>query len=248
MPSDPMLDKWHALDIFPAIFPRPALIHFFSVFAGEDLSALRQLNLQELSTKLKARDDVQNRLLQLIAEQPIYKDVNFLYAWGKAFWDLPGCTTGCLKMRFYAVVLDAHGQIVAESANRRMTECFGGDRFCTKNGCIRNTQASRTDAAIGDCGHAPLWCLSKLWGHGYQKGDLETLKIFEAGFYVPDFKPWISDDINYTCVQCQNEFAIFGVKSIFGVKYVNGVAQWVELPTSDNFYRTAQYAQGKKKA
>jgi len=160
-PEDPMLREWHSRDIFPWIFPKPALIYFFHVFGKEDVARLRAKTHKQLIEKLRNAPDIQQQILALVDAQPIFKDMKFLHAWNRAFWDLPDCTEGCLKLRFYAMVLDEQGNMITESANRRMTEQFGKQRFCTKTKCIRNTVQSRTDQAIGDCGHAPLWCLKK---------------------------------------------------------------------------------------
>ena len=126
-----------------------------------------------------------------------------------------------------------------------MTEQFGRPRFCSSDGsyCQRLEIKSRMDASIGDCGHAPIWCLKQVFDLGYTPRDLSKLDFYEAGFY-PDGSPWFRKEASYSCVSCQNTFAIFGLDKIYGVV---GNA-WVPLLTRDSFYSSGLYALGEKKA
>lgn len=214
-------------------FPTPALIYFLSSFGGSPIEGLKVKSKEELVFQAFADSIVCNAIENLVMRHSIYLDSKFLDAWDKAFFDLPECNMGCLKIRFYGMVFDEKDNIVAESINKRMTDCWGGaTRFCTEKDCIRDKIKSRQNQEIGDCEHAPIWCNAKLRDAGYTSKDWYRLKMFEAGFYVQDFssafsafEPWISRDVNYTCIKCQNHFTVFGIPGIYGIKYINGTAQ-----------------------
>lgn len=233
-----------------SIFPQPALVHFLIKFGGYNPAAVKYLPVEELLMTIENDPSVINQLGNLIEKQPIYQDELFLRTWKKAFFDFPECNKGCLKMRFYAMVVWKDGIVAAESYNKRITNLFGKDRFCDESSCIREKIKNRTEQAIGDCGHAIIWCLSDLWQKSpFKPHEINRLmKIYESGFNVKDFGPWISSDISYTCLQCMNDFAIFGIKSVYAVKYIDGIAQWVEIKVRDDFYQCAEYALVQKKA
>ena len=179
------------------------------------------------------------RFKNFVNSNPIFTNEIFHKCWEVAFSE-----SKCLKMKFGAVVYDKN-KLIASCSNRLMTEQFGKSRFCSLDGssCARMNIQSRMDATIGDCGHAPIWCLKQVFDMGYKPSDLPKLDFYEAGFY-PDGTPWMRKEASYTCAYCENIFAIFGLDKIWGV--VDGT-EWVKLWTKDSFYSSAQYALGKAK-
>jgi hypothetical protein len=69
--------------------------------------------------------------------------------------------------------------------------------------------------------------------------------FYEAGFMANGL-PWWRAEASYTCLYCQNAFAVFGLDKIWGT--VQGRSGWQQLWTKDSFYSAPEYATGKKKA
>lgn len=177
----------------------------------------------------------------LSASNPLFADEKFQRAWELAF----SGEAVCPKMKFACSVYDKTGNLIAESTNKNFTEKFGRKRLCALDGsnCERMGMLSRTDATLGDCGHAPIWCLSKVFELGWKPSDLPMLDFYEGGF-KPDGSPWWRTEPSYTCTYCENMFAIFGLDKIYGA--FDGA--WHPLWTKDSLYSSVKYAKGERRA
>lgn len=181
-----------------------------------------------------------DRVWDFLEKNQILLDAKFQRCWELAFSEKAKCP----KFRFACLVYDGE-RLIAEDANRLMTEQFGKERFCSLDGsrCERMKFGHRLDPTVGDCGHAPLWCLARVFENGYKPSDLPRLDFYEAGFSA-DGEPWRRPEPTYTCIYCENMFAVFGLDKIWGVYDM----KWTKLLTSDSFYSSAGYATGEKKA
>lgn len=221
---------------FPPNFPYDA---FIRGKVGSEFS-------RDVRARILANDDTKNRyeLLRervetLLRATPIFTDIKFQRCWELAF----SKEAKCGKMRFACLVYYDDFPVVHD-INRMMTDNFGKERFCSLDGsrCIRTQISSRTDYALGDCAHAPIWCLKELFELGFRPTDLRKFDFYEAGFF-PDGSPWFREKPDYTCTGCQNLFVMFGVERI-RVSQLHG---WVKLYTCESFYSSANYALGQEK-
>lgn len=171
----------------------------------------------------------------------LFCDEKFQRCWELAF----SGEAVCPKMRFACLVYDGGGKLVTQSTNKNFTSLFGKERLCSFDGsfCIRMGIESRMDATLGDCGHAPIWCLKQLFDMGVKPEHLKNFNFYEAGFY-PDGSPWWRTESSYSCTYCQNMFAIFGLDKIYGA--FGG--KWHPLWTKDSLFSSVEYAKGNKKA
>jgi len=176
----------------------------------------------------------------LLNSNPLFTDQKFQHAWELAF----SGESVCPKMRFACSVYDKAGNLVTESTNKLFTVSFGKKRDCSLDGseCGRMNILSRVDATVGDCGHAPIWCLKQVFDLGLKPRDLPMLDFYEGGFH-PDGSPWWRKEASYTCTYCENMFAIFGLDKIYGA--FDGA--WHPLWTKDSLYSSPEYAKGLKK-
>lgn len=179
---------------------------------------------------------------RVFISNPLFQDDKFMRSWKLAF----SGESICPRMRFACLVFEGD-ELIAESTNKLFTTRFGKERWCSFDGvkCERDKKniQSRMDATIGDCGHAPIWCLRKVFELGYKPSQLPSLNFYEGGFYA-DGSPWWRDEANYTCTYCENMFAIFGLDKIWGAFD----SAWHPLYTCDSLYSAVDYAQGLKKA
>ncbi len=182
---------------------------------------------------------LRNRIEEYLKAQPILLNEKFMRCWELAF----SSPAKCPKMRFACLVFDGE-RLIAEDVNRLMSEKFGKERLCSLDGtqCVRMNVEHRLDPSLGDCGHAPIWCLKKVFDLGYRPSDLQRLDFYEAGFYL-DGSPWFRSKAEYTCIACENAFAIFGLDKIWSV--CDG--RWKKLLTRDSFFGAAEYATSKRK-
>jgi len=182
-----------------------------------------------------------SRVFNLLVSNPLFTDLKFQRSWELAF----SGEAVCPKMRFACSVYDKAGNLITESTNKNFTKNFGKERLCSFDGsaCIRLGMPSRTDATLGDCGHAPVWCLAKVFELGWKPSDLPMLDFYEGGFNM-DGSPWWRTEPSYTCTYCENMFAIFGLDKIYGA--FGGA--WHPLWTKDSLYSSTEYAKGLKKA
>jgi len=187
---------------------------------------------------------LRERVAGFLKSNALFADERFQRAWGLAFSGFYG-ESKCPKMRFACSVYDKTGNLITESTNKNFCAEFGKERLCSFDGstCIRLGMPSRTDATLGDCGHAPIWCLTKVFELGWKPSDLPMLDFYEAGFN-PDGSPWWRTELSYTCTYCENMFAIFGLDKIYGA--FGGA--WHPLWTKDSLYSSTEYAKGTKKA
>lgn len=192
-------------------------------------------------TTMNRYEVLRERVAGLLKSNPLFTDEKFQRAWELAF----SGEAVCPKMRFACSVYDKTGNLIAESTNKNFTEQFGRERLCSFDGleCIRLGMPSRTDATLGDCGHAPIWCLAKVFELGWKPSDLPMLDFYEGGFKL-DGSPWWRTEPSYTCTYCENMFAIFGLDKIYGV--FDGA--WHPLWTKDSLYSSVEYAKGERKA
>ncbi len=222
---------------FPKDFPYDDFIN--GMFEeNPDLADKREYLLSNPETK-KRYKILKERFEATLRSNPLYLDEKFQLCWETAFAGGPRCK----KMVFACLVYDGN-RLISWEVNRLMTERFGQPRFCAIDGseCIRVNIQSRMDATVGDCGHAPVWSLARVFELGYKPGDLPKLDFYEAGFR-PDGSPWWRNEPSYSCTYCQNIFAIFGLDKIWGTCY----NQWMPLRTQDSFYSSGKYALGEKK-
>ena len=219
----------------PADFPYDAFIR------GEIGSEFSM----DVRTRILANDDtrkryemLRERVEALLKGTPIFNDPKFQRCWELAF----SKDAKCAKMRFACLVYQG-GFPVVHDVNRMMTDAFGKERFCSLDGssCIRKEMRSRTDAAIGDCGHSVIWCLRSVFNLGYKPDELARLDFYEAGFF-PDGSPWWRSKPEYTCLQCENTFSVFGLDKV----WVPFDKRWIEVRTRESFYSVADYALGKE--
>jgi len=237
-----VLDNGTVIDLsreqFPPDFPYE---EFIAGFVGDssDAEDKREYILQSRDTE-KRYLLLKERVNKLLYSNPIFLDEKFQRCWELAF----SAEAKCPKMRFACLVYDNHGHLIAEDVNRLMTLQFGTERFCSLDGsrCIRLEITSRMDPVIGDCGHAPIWCLRKVFDKGYSPANLHLLDFYEAGFYS-DGTPWWRKELTYSCLLCETVFAIFGLDKIWGVFE----GKWQKLITKDSFYKAAKYALGEKR-
>lgn len=183
---------------------------------------------------------LRERFVEKLHSNPLFLDEKFQRCWELAFSE----DAKCPKMRFACLVYD-RDRLIAQDVNRLMTTQFGRGRFCSLDGsrCVRLEMSSRMDPVIGDCGHAPIWCLWRVLDLGYFPKDLPLLDFYEAGFY-PDGSPWWRKEPTYTCIYCQNVFATLGLDKI----WIPLDGQWIKVYTSDSFYDSAPYVRGEKEA
>lgn len=176
----------------------------------------------------------------LLESNPLFADPKFQHAWELAF----SGEAVCPKMRFACLVYDGD-KLITQSTNKNFTKQFGRERLCALDGsaCIRMDMPSRTDATLGDCGHAPIWCIKQVFDLGYKPSELKRLDFYEGGFKA-DGSPWWRDEPSYTCTYCQNMFAIFSLDKIYGA--FGGA--WHPFWTKDSLYSSTEYAKGLKKA
>lgn len=223
-------------DQFPPDFPYEDFISGRLGDTRDDIDK-REHILRNLETRSRY-GILRDRVMQLLYANPLFYDGRFQRCWELAFSE----EAKCAKMRFACIVFDGD-RIVAEGVNKFFTEEFGRERFCAFDGsrCIRVDLGSRTDATLGDCGHAPIWCVRLLWERGYPLAYLPLLNFYEAGFF-PDGAPWWRTAPDYTCLHCQNIFAIFGLDRI-KVPYDGA---WTTCFTKDSLYSSVSYATGGK--
>ena len=186
-------------------------------------------------------DALKKKVDALLNSNALFTDEKFQRSWELAF----SGEAVCPKMRFACTVYDKVGNFITGSTNKLFTKAFGKERLCSFDGstCIRLGMPSRTDATLGDCGHAPIWCLAKVFELGWKPSDLPMLDFYEGGFN-PDGSPWWRSEPSYTCTYCENMFAIFGLDKIYGA--FDG--KWQPLWTKDSLYTSTEYAKGLKKA
>lgn len=234
LPDGSALDL--SLEQFPPDFPHDA---FIRGEVGAEFS-------MDVRTRILANDDTRKRYEMLrqwveilLEATPIFSDPTYQRCWELAF----SKEAKCAKMRFACLVYQG-GFPVVEDANRMLTDVFGKERFCSLDGtrCIRTEITARTDYALGDCAHAPIWCLQKMFELGIRPSELRAFDFYEAGF-DPDGSPWFRKRPSYTCTGCQNLFAVFGVSKINAPQ----PGGWIELPTRESFYSSADYALGNEK-
>jgi len=182
---------------------------------------------------------LRGRVQRFLRENQIFLDAKFQRCWELAFSEKAKCP----KMRFACLVYNRN-RLVAEDVNRNMAEQFGRGRLCSLDGskCYREGIRHRADPSLGDCGHAIPWCLARVFGLGYRPSDLPRLDFYEQGFY-PNGEPWFCPEPEYTCISCENIFAIFGLDKIWGV--YDG--RWQKLLTRDSFFNAVSYVLGEKK-
>jgi len=225
-------------DQFPKEFPYD---DFMSGKIGRVMSNTGNRNrILAIQSTFRRYELLKDRVKTLIDANPLFTDKKFRRSWELAF---SGEST-CPKMRFACLVYDGK-KLVTQSTNKNFCTEFGKERLCAFDGsfCIRMDMPSRTDATLGDCGHAPIWCIKQVFDLGYKPKDLPKLNFYESGF-KPDGSPWWREDPSYTCTYCQNIFAIFGLDKIYGA--FGGA--WHPLWTKDSLYSSTEYAKGLKKA
>lgn len=188
-------------------------------------------------------DNFKKKADLLLKSNSLFSDKKFQKSWELAFSGISGEST-CPKMRFACLVYDGK-KFVTQSTNKNFVAQFGKERLCSFDGssCIRLGMPSRTDATLGDCGHAPIWCIKQVFDLGYKPEDLKKLDFYEGGFN-PDGSPWWRTEPSYTCTYCENMFAIFGLDKIYGA--FDGA--WHPLWTKDSLYTSTAFAKGEKKA
>lgn len=220
---------------FPPDFPYDA---FIKGEVGSEFSVDVRARILGNDDTRKRYERLRQQVEILLEVTPIFNDRKFQRCWELAFSQ----DAKCGKMRFACVVYQG-GFPVVHDVNRMMTDAFGKERFCSLDGsrCVRVEVPARTDYAVGDCAHAPIWCLKKMFELGIRPSELRTFDFYEAGFY-PDGSPWFRIRPTYTCLGCQNLFTVFGVSKI-KVPQPHG---WIELPTRESFYSSADYALGKE--
>ncbi len=229
---------------FPADFPYWDFIEGKVGKMSEDKD-WRSYVLDPKFPKTRERyDALKKKVDLLLASNPLFTDKKFQRCWELAFSGIYGETT-CPKMRFACSVYDKTGNLITESTNKNFCAKFGKERLCSFDGltCIRLGMPSRTDATLGDCGHAPIWCLAQVLELGWKPSDLPMLDFYEGGFNL-DGSPWWRTEASYTCTYCENMFAIFGLDKIYGA--FGGA--WHPLWTKDSLYTSIEYAKGLKKA
>lgn len=221
---------------FPSDFP-------YDVFISGEVGSEFSINVRG---RILANDDtrkryelLRERVMSFLRANPIFSDPKYRLCWELAF----SGRSKCAKMRFACLVYSGN-RLIAQDTNRMMTEQFGRERFCSRDGarCIRKDLPHRIDPAIGDCGHSAIWCLKQVFNLGFRPSDLSKLDFYEAGFY-PDGTPWFHKKPEYTCAACQNTFVTFGLDKIL----VSTNSGWVICLTRDSFYASADYALGKEK-
>lgn len=190
----------------------------------------------------KTRDRYDLLMMKLHGQHfsnPLFIDEKFQKCWELAF----SGESKCPKMRFACLVYDGD-KLIASGTNKNFITPFGKERLCSADGstCIRMGMPSRTDATLGDCGHAPIWCLKQVFDLGYKPADLKKLDFYEGGFNI-DGSPWWRTEPSYSCTYCQNMFAMFGLDKIYGA--FGG--SWQPLWTKDSLYSSVEYAKGEKK-
>lgn len=175
----------------------------------------------------------------VLHSRKMYTDKKFQLCWDEAFSE----GTVCPKMRFGCAVFEGD-RLITKSSNKPMTQKFGKGRFCSPDGeqCIRLSLPSRVNANLGDCAHAPFWAIKNVFDMGYRPSDLAKLDFYEVGFFPQDFSPWERTELCYTCLQCQNDFAVLGLDKIWGVFE----DRWVPMYTRDSFYSSSGFATGEK--
>ncbi len=224
-------------DQFPPDFP---LDDFMAGKLGESRG---DADMREYLLSVSATDFrynvLRDRIRVFLETQPILCDEKFQRLWELAF----SGESVCKKARFACLVYNG-GTLIAKDVNRPMTAQFGDGRFCALNGvsCKRENLPPRSDPSIGDCGHSIPWCLRQVFEAGYKPSDLARLDFYEQGFY-PDGDPWFRPKPEYTCLACQNLFAVFGLDKVQGAYE----GRWTPLWTKDSFYSCAGYALGEKK-
>lgn len=225
-------------DQFPLEFPYD---DFIAGKLGENPNRedKRKYLLSNPETK-KRYELLKERFNAVLNSNPLFLDEKFQLCWYLAFYG----RSVCPKMRFTCLVYDDK-KLISQTVNSLMSEKLGKPRFCSLDGkeCIRLGIQSRMDAAVGDCGHAPMWALSNVWNLGYKRSDLGRLNFYEAGFRI-DGSPWWRTEFSYTCIDCQNRFVIFGLDKI----WIAHEGKWQPAWTRDSFYSSGEYMQGKKKA
>jgi len=226
-------------DQFPEGFPYETLLGRIAMSDTSDESDERSHLLESPETQARYHL-LEERVWVLLHSNSLFQDERFQRCWEYAFSE----RAKCAKMRFACLVYRGDALVTAD-INRLITEQFGKERFCALDGsrCIRLNKESRVDPSLGDCGHAPIWCLRNVFELGYKPRDLSSLDFYEAGFF-PDGSPWWRGEASYTCIYCQNIFAMLGLDKIWSA--FGG--RWHPLPTRVSFYSSADYALGSKKA
>lgn len=221
---------------FPADFPYDAFIR--GEIGSEFSTDVRPRILGKEDTR-RRYETLKERVETLLKQNPIFSDSKFQRCWELAFSE----KAKCAKMRFACLVYQ-EDRLIVQDVNRLMTAQFGKERFCALDGsrCIRLELPHRVDPSFGDCGHAAIWCLQKVFELGFRPSELDRLQFFEAGFY-PDGAPWFRERPEYTCASCENLFVIFGLNDVL-VPFSYG---WVSCAARESFYSSADYMLGVKK-
>ena len=236
---------WEIVDLsrrqFPSDFPYEDLVlGKVGELCGDNDWRSYGLDKEKFPNTVKRYTLLKQRFSEKLNSDLLFSDEKFQECWKLAF---SGEST-CPKMRFACLVYDGK-KLVTQSTNKNFTKQFGKERLCSFDGstCIRMGIKSRMDATLGDCGHAPIWCLKQVFDLGYKPKDLQKLDFYEGGFW-PDGKPWERTEPSYSCTYCQNMFAIFGLDKIYGA--FGGA--WHPLWTKDSLYTSTEYAKGLKQA
>lgn len=228
--------------------PAPALVYLLSVadhnaHPGGEISKLTKSQLVERT--LGSRTAGEEIFARFQMGPGIFNRLH-LSLWDDAF--PKDDRDYCRKMRFAAAFLDEKNRMVTRSQNKRMTAVIpgSGERLCTATSCIRDQITSRTEAVMGDCGHAYFWGIKELWDAGWGNEQIKGLKKYEAGFNLksknnPDvfYEPWVGKESTYTCPYCITVLGWFlDQPEVTVLKNLDGQGpRWVDIKLPKAFHQ-----------
>lgn len=222
-------------------YPREALLYF--------LAELGMLNAHDsyasktdLLKKMRDESGLPAAIDELLRKIPVFADAKFIDCWNAAF---PDDGTVCFKTSFGACAYDAKGKLIAWANNKRIGAALSMvSPFCNECvGCVRRDVISRTDQTIGECNHAIVWLLARIFELGIKPSGLSKIQVYEVGFLTSDgFKPWWRKVNNYTCLYCARIFLTFNLRTVYGTIGEKENAAWHPLSIEENYVELAQQA------
>lgn len=145
----------------------------------------------------------------------------------------------CKKMKFGAVITHRTGERDSKFVSGECNRTIEPLTFLCEPDCVRLRIPSRTDSAVGACGHAEENALSAVAKMGIP---LNECDLYVAGIY-PNGLPNIKTQNEFTCLYCARQIYNFGVGRVL----VPTISGWQGLSGEECLKTAVAYATGEKK-
>lgn len=165
---------------------------------------------------------------ELNQDNPLFRDAIYCKCFCNAL------NSPCQKMKFGAVITQRTGERDSKFVSGECNRTIEPLAFLCEQDCIRLRIPSRTDSAVGACGHAEENALSAVAKMGIP---LNECDLYVAGIY-PNGLPYIKTQNEFTCLYCARQIYNFGVGKVL-VPTVNG---WQGLSGEECLKTAVAYA------